>query len=103
GLEATAADLLLPLEEELHVERQGATRREERFRDRDGDEHRPLVVGDAAPVEATVTLLRRERLALPALDRIGRLHVVVAVHQERGRGCRAQPLAVDDRVAIARE
>src|SRR5438477_909349 len=102
-LEVAAADLLLAFEEELDVEREGAACREEGLRDLDGDDHRSLVVGYPAPVETPVAQLRAERIAQPALEGIGRLHVVMAVDEDRRRFRRAEPLAVDDRVPRRRD
>ena len=73
--------------------------REECVGDRDRNQHRSLVVGHAAGVEAAVANGRRPRRAVPLLERIGRLHVVVTVDQDRRLARRAQPLAVDDRMA----
>ena len=67
--EARAADLLLALEQEAHVERQrpvaamNASRRFER------DDDRPLVVGRAARVDAPVAHARLERRRLPTRPR----------------------------------
>src|SRR5918995_7184273 len=46
-------------------------------------EHVALVVGDAAGVEAPVPDSRLERIALPQIQGLGWLHVVVAVGEER--------------------
>ena len=73
-------DLLLPLDEELDVDRQAAVGRQQ-CRDRlDLGEELALVVGGAARVEAAVAHGRLERRRCPLLQRLGRLHVVVAVH-----------------------
>ena len=102
-LQVPTADLLFALEDELHVERQRAARRKERLRDLDRNEHRSLVVGRAARVEAAVAQLWLEGLALPPLEGIGRLHVVVAVHKQGRRARCAQPFAVHHRMAAGRE
>ena len=99
GVEVAAADLFLALEHELDVDGQTTRGREERLGHGDRNQHRPLVVGDAAGVEAAVAHRRRPRRAVPFVERVGRLHVVVSVHQHRRLARRAQPLAVDDRVA----
>ena len=97
-LQAGAADLLLAFEHELDVDRQAALRGEECLRRLDRLEKRPLVVRHAAGIEAPVADRRREGRADPFLQRIGRLHVVVAVDQHgRLAGC-AEPLREDDRV-----
>src|SRR6185295_13962674 len=102
-LEIAAPDLLFTLEEELHVEWERTSRREERLSDFDRDEHRSLVVRDAARIEAAVADLRLERRALPPLEWIGRLHVVVPVDQKGRSVRRAEPLAVHHRVAGRRD
>ena len=55
-----------------------------------------LVVGRAARVDLAVAHGGFERRRLPQLDRIDRLHVVVAVEEDRRRPFGAQPVAVDD-------
>ncbi len=58
-----------------------------------------LVVG-RAPADHPVALDERlERRRLPQLDRIDRLHVVVAVDDDRRGVGRVEPIAVDDRMA----
>ena len=67
------------------------------------DHDRRLVVGHAAPVDAAVADLGRERIRLP-LGRVGGLHVVVPVDQDRRRvRIRARERGQDDRVARGRE
>jgi len=56
-----AAHLLLPLEDELQVQRQFPDRLEQRLGRQDRDEHVALVVGRTTPVEASVADFRRER------------------------------------------
>ncbi len=58
-----------------------------------------LVVRRAATDDAPVTHERLERRGLPELDRVDRLHVVVAVDQDRRRARRVEPVGVDDRMA----
>ena len=59
----------------------------------------PLSSADAARVELAVADRRLERRRRPQVERIDRLHVVVAVEEDGRRTRRAQPFAVDDRVA----
>src|SRR4029077_13104986 len=99
GVEMAAADLLLPLEHELHVDGQAAGRREKRLSNRDRNEHGPLVVGHASGVEAAIAHGWRPRRTVPLLERIGWLHIVVAVHKECRLAWCGQPLAVHDRIA----
>ena len=98
-VEVDAADLLLALDEELDVERQAAALLQVRLDRLDVHEHLALVVGGAARVDLAVAHGRLERRAGPQLDRIDRLHVVVAVEEDRRLAGRVQPVAVDDRVA----
>ena len=89
---------LLALDQHLEVDRQAAGGLHERLGDQDRDQHRPLVVGDAARIEAAVADRRLERRRDPFLDRVGRLHVVVAVDQDgrRARGTRRSRRAPPD-------
>ena len=102
GLEMRAADLLLALDQELDVDRQAARRRARRPR-------RPRSGSASAPCRRRRRAHRAGRRAPSArragcsmLERIGRLHVVVAVDQDRRRARRAEPLAVHDRMAAGR-
>jgi|TARA_A100001037_G_C15100005_1_gene613482 hypothetical protein len=55
---------------------------------------RTFVVGCAAPIKSTASLLRLERRGIPKIERIGRLDIVVPIdHKMRPRGipsCRQQ-------------
>ena len=53
----------------------------------------PLVIGDAPRVEPLAAHLGRERIALPELERVRRLDVVVPVHEHRRGPRRAGNLA----------
>ncbi len=69
------------------------------------DEHveLALVVRDPAPVEPAVPFLERERIGLPELERIRRLHVDVPVDEHRWRGSvRRLQVADDQRLRIGR-
>src|SRR5262245_25628638 len=94
-----AADLLFAFEQELHIDRQPTDGREEPGRHGDRNQHRAFVVGHASGVETSVAHGRRPRRAVPFLDRVGRLHVVMTVHQYRRLPGRTQPLVVDHRMA----
>ncbi len=62
-------------------------------------EQLPLVVAGAAGVDALVLVPGLERRTDPLVERIGGLHVVVAVDQHGRRiGPGTHPLAGDDRV-----
>ena len=64
-LEMGAAAFLLALDQELDVDRQPPSVAHEGLGDDDRDQHRPLVVGDAARIEPAVAHRRLEGRALP--------------------------------------
>ena len=87
-------DLFLALEEDPYRERQRANGRLVRL-DRLQPGHKvALVVGGATAVQEPVAHGRFERRRRPFVERVGRLDVVVVVHQERPR---AGTLLADDR------
>ena len=101
-----AAGLLLAVAGEAEVDRERALGGE-LLRRLQQQVELALVVGDAAPVEPLVADRRLERLALPELERVGRLHVEVPVAEDGrrlvgpGRGAdladrERLPLPVDD-------
>src|SRR5205814_10137427 len=90
-----AADLLLAVAGEAQVDRE-RVRLDELLRRLEQDEDLALVVGDAARVRPAVPHRQLERLALPEVERRGRLHVEVAVAEDRGR-----PLGVAGRRDLA--
>jgi hypothetical protein len=65
----------------------------------DVHEHLALVIGRPAGVDLAVAHGRLERRRRPQVHRIHRLHVVVAVEEDRRPPRRAEPVAVDDRVS----
>ena len=88
------ADFLLALDDEHHVRRERAVLRQQRLHRLDVQVHLTLVVHGAAGEQVAVAHLRLERRALPLLQRLRGLHVVVAVDEQRGRALRrAAPLA----------
>ncbi len=93
------ADFLLALEHDLHVDRQPAGLLQMRFDRLEVHEDLALVVGRAARVDLAVADRGLERRRFPQVHRIDRLHVVVAVEEDGRRAFRAQPVAVDDRIA----
>ena len=103
GCEMGAPHLLLALDHELEVDGQALGGPQEGFRHANRDEHRSLVVRDAAAVEPVVPHLGLEGRARPVRQRIGGLHVVVAVDQHRRRVACVQPLGVDQGVALRRQ
>jgi len=83
-----AADLLLAVEGEAYVHREGPLLGELPHR-LDEEERVPLVVGDAARVEAPVALRELERGRLPEVEGVRRLHVEVRVAEDRRGRLRA--------------
>ena len=100
-VEVRTADFLFALDHELHVHGQAAVLLHVRFDRLEVHEHLPLVVGRAARVDLAVANRRLEGRRLPQIQRIDRLHVVVPVEQDGGRLGRAEPVAIDDRIARA--
>ena len=84
-VEVGAADLFLAFKQKLDVDGQAPQHREASIHRLHRDQQRPLVVADAAPVDAPTHNGGRERRRAPFLQRLGRLHVVVAVDQDGGR------------------
>ena len=93
------ADFLFAFDDQLDVDRQLAGLLEVRLDRLEVHEHLALVVGGAARVDLAVADRRLERRRFPQIERIDRLHVVVAVEQDRRRARRMEPVAVDDRIA----
>ena len=62
-----------------------------------------LVVGRAARVETTAAHRRLERRRGPLAERIGRLHIVMAVNQQGGRARHLRAYAPHDGVGFAAE
>jgi hypothetical protein len=94
-----AADLLLPLDEDPHVDRQRSGARQ-RARLVEQGEEVPLVVRRAARPDAPVADLRLERSAPPLLERARALDVVVPVDEDRRRaGAGGRKLAERERGA----
>ena len=96
-----AAGLLLAFEQEFHVNGQLAGGLQQAFHGLDLNVDLPLVVAGAAREDIVAAHFRLERRRFPFVERIGRLHVVVAVEQDRGFSRRAEPFRVDQRIAVA--
>ena len=100
-----AADLLLTLEEEPHVERQRALLGQELPAGLDREVRRPLVVGGTAAAHPVLAGRRvgvagqLERRGHPLRQVAGGLHVVVAVDQDGRRPGPVEPGADHGRVA----
>ena len=90
GTQIGRGDLLLALEQELHIDRRTIAGLQVRLQRLDVDEQLPFVVGRAAGVDLAVLHDRLERRRVPAVfDRRGH-HVVVAVDED-GRFVRPAP------------
>ena len=100
GLEVDPADLFLTLDQELDVDGERPGRLEPGLGRLQVGEHLALVVGGAAGVEVAVANRRLERRREPGLQRLGRLHVVVAVDQQGRFARRTEPFGVDDGVPL---
>ncbi len=100
--EVRRARLLLALDQELQIDgRRGAAGRVQVGPQPEQVEQQLTLVVGRAPRPQHVAVDRRlERRVLPQLDRVDRLHVVVAVHQDGRRvGVAAGPLGIDRRQA----
>ncbi len=97
GGQRRRADLLLALDEHLHVARQFAGGAQPGPDRGDVRDRARLVVGGAAAEQPAVVLAGFERIARPARHVPGRLHVVVRVEQDGGRVGAVGPLADDVR------
>ncbi len=97
-VEVGAAHLFLAFEDDLDVHRQRAGLRQVRFDGLHVHEDLALVVDRAARVELAVAHRGFERRRRPELQRIDRLHVVVAVEEDGGRASGAEPFGVDHRM-----
>jgi hypothetical protein len=98
--EARAAHLLLALDEEGDPQRELRVLLQQLRDRRDVRHQRPLVVGGAAPVDPVADDRRLEGRRLPEGQRVGRLHVVVAVDDDVRPGRVAAPAREDDRVDV---
>src|SRR5690606_39951174 len=98
-LQVRRADRRLALEEHLDIDGQTAGRVQHRLGGLDVDEQLPLVIACATSVQLTVADLRLKRRAVPQVDGVDGLHVVVPVdeHGRRVRTC-AHPLTVHNRM-----
>ena len=90
------ADLLLALEEELHVQRQPAFLVEERLGRLQDQVDRALIIAGPAAAHHVAVDGQLERRRVPLGQVPGGLHVVVAVDQDGRCAAGAQPLSPDD-------
>ncbi len=106
GLEATyfgnslPADFFFAFEKHAHVQGQLAVGGQQRLQRLDLRPHLALVVDRAARVEVAVALGGLEGRREPLVERIGGLHIVVAVEEHGGLAGGVQPVGVDQRMAV---
>jgi hypothetical protein len=98
GSQVQAPDLFFALDEELELEGERAVLFAVEPQGLDAGENVALVVRDTPGIQRAVADGRLERFALPELQRFRRLHVVVAVGEERPFAF--ADLRVDDRVSL---
>jgi hypothetical protein len=99
GGQVGRADLLLAVQQHLDRAGQLAPGRQQALDGQELGQVLALVVGRAAAVQAAVADLGLERRAGPGVQGVGRLHVVVAVHEHGGGAWRAGAVAEDQRPA----
>ncbi len=98
--EMVAPDLFFALGQNDDVDRQAATHDEVRLERLDVREQLPFVVDRSAREDLAVAHRRLERRRRPELERLGRLHVVMPVHEHRRLAWpRATPLGQHDGMA----
>ena len=78
-----AADLFLAFDDEVQINRQLAILLDRLLHAEDVREDLPFVVGRAAREDVAILQHRIEWRRIPELERIGRLHIVVAVNHHR--------------------
>ena len=100
GRQVRAPDLLLALEEELHVQRQSALLLEEGLRDLEHEVDGPLVVAAAAAAHDVAVDGELERWGRPLGEVSGGLHVVVAIDQDRRGLGPTEPVGAHHGVAL---
>jgi len=93
-----AAHLLLAFHQKLHVDGQRAVYGAQRLDGFHVHVHLAFIVRRTASVNIAVAHFRLEGRAEPFTQRIGRLHVVVAVAQHGGLAGRVHPICIDQRM-----
>jgi len=84
-IEVGRADLFLALHHDRHIHRKATADAQVSFERREMHEDLPLVVGTSATVHLAVAYAQRKRGCRPERLRIGGLHVVMTVDQQRRR------------------
>src|SRR5579859_4135597 len=99
-LNGFAAGLFFTLDEHTDVDGKSAVAgAHERFEGLDDAVHLAFIVYGAARVDIVVAHSWLKRVALPQLNGIYRLDIVVAIHEHGGSVWRFQPFAVNERMA----
>ena len=101
--EARGADLLFAFDQEGDAQGQVRAALEQAGERGDRDQVRTLVVGRAAAIDLTVADHRLEGRGSPKIQRIGRLHVIVAIEDDVRPFLRTAAAAEDDRVEGGRD
>jgi len=101
--EARGTDLLFAFDEEGDAQGQVRAALQEAGKRGDRDQVRALVVGGAATIDLTVTDDRLEGGGSPEVERVGRLHVIVAVKDDVGPFLRTAAAAEHDRMEGRRD
>ncbi len=100
--DGSAADFLFAFDQELEIHRERAVYRAQGLDGLDVHVHLAFVVGGSAGVDVAVAHGGLEGRALPELQRVGRLDVVMAVTKNGWLALGVQPIAIDQRIAIGR-
>ena len=96
-----AADFFFAFENDLDVDRQlAAVALHQRFERLDFHPELALVVDRAAGIDVVVALGGLKRRRMPLVHRVGRLHIVVRVHQHGGLAGCMQPVGVEQGMAL---
>src|SRR5262249_23640408 len=96
---ALAADLLFALDGKLELQRQLAAGLQPSPRAEQVRQHLSLVVGGAAGVDVAVTLGGLERRTFPFVQRLDRLHIVMAIHEHGWLAWHGWRLGINERMA----
>src|SRR6266567_4034659 len=100
--EADAADFLFAFDQNFHVNRKPAVHFLERFERFEMDVDLAFIIGSTASKEVTVADGRFEGRRGPKIERLGGLHVIVAIKEDGGLARSFQGFGIDERVQICR-
>ena len=99
--ETDRADLLFSFEDKLKVAVQNP-RLQSRLKPFNLNHRLPLIIVGTTCIDPSVAYLGFERVALPQLQRLGRHHIVMSVHEHRRRRSRNDTLGIHHRIASCR-